>query len=158
MTQHGLSLAQRFWLYVRRTNDERCWLWHGAMKSRYGTIHRGDGHKGDIGAHVASWEIHNGPVPRGMYVLHKCDNPRCVRPKHLFLGTHRSNMRDMASKGRAARPSGERHPSSKLTRADVVDIRRRLEAGETHAAVAKAFNVSTSHIARIGSREQWKHV
>lgn len=94
------SVVERFWLKVAQA--EGCWLWLGAKGRRgYGYLHRGgktDRHP--IRAHRASWEIHFGAIPAGLWVLHKCDNPPCVNPNHLFLGTRKDNMDDCASKGR----------------------------------------------------------
>jgi len=67
------------------------------------------------GTHRVSWELHYGPIPKGMSVLHKCDNPPCVRPDHLFLGTQQDNLQDMRNKGRHRWGLGERHAHAKLT-------------------------------------------
>lgn len=83
----------------RILKTDYCWLWVGALfKSGYGKFSRGDR---KIRAHRASYELYVGKIPRGMQVLHRCDNPPCVNPDHLFIGTHMDNMLDMESKGRA---------------------------------------------------------
>jgi len=95
-----MNTGQRFWAKVKKTSG--CWLWVGAKQRRgYGYLHNG-GHskRKPIRAHRYSWEIHNGPIPAGLWVLHKCDAPSCVNPAHLFLGTRSDNMKDAASKGR----------------------------------------------------------
>jgi len=85
-----------------------CWLWEGAtLFNGYGVIGRPGKHNGNVLTHRASWEVHVGSIPEGMYVLHRCDNRRCVLPDHLFLGTQADNLADMVSKGRSCR--GERH-------------------------------------------------
>lgn len=77
-----------------------CWLWkHGTHKFGYGFFK----HAGEVTAHRVSWVLHNGPIPDGMHVLHRCDVPQCVNPDHLFLGTHTDNMKDCARKGRTQR-------------------------------------------------------
>ena len=93
-------LEVRFWRFVAKS--EGCWLWTGANTGspmKYGRIGDGTG-KGALKAHRASWLIHFGAIPNGLWVLHKCDNPLCVRPDHLFLGTRADNMKDAFDKGR----------------------------------------------------------
>lgn len=95
----------RFNAKVDKSGD--CWMWTGGVKSKeqpYGKFPTG---KRSIKAHRAAWIIANGPIRGGLHVLHRCDNPRCVNPDHLFLGTHQQNMEDMHKKGRAARMSGD---------------------------------------------------
>ena len=93
------TLAARFWSKVDR-DETGCWTWLGAKTAlKYGQIEL-DGRS--IYAHRVSWELANGPIPSGLQVLHRCDNPPCVRPDHLFLGTQRDNITDMANKGRAS--------------------------------------------------------
>lgn len=90
------DVARRFWDKVDKSGD--CWLWTaGITAGKYGIISiSGKRHY----AHRVSWELVNGPVPEGLFVLHKCDVRRCVRPDHLFIGTHDDNMADMMAKGR----------------------------------------------------------
>lgn len=88
----------RFWSNVRRSDG--CWEWTGSKRGNgYGCLAVGGR---QVGAHRVAWETQNGPIPEGLFVLHKCDNPPCVRPDHLFLGTAKDNAMDMARKGRAA--------------------------------------------------------
>lgn len=96
------ELAKRFWPKVEKT--EHCWTWSGAKNRRgYGWLHNGSRTtRKPMRAHRASWEIHFGKIPDGLWVLHRCDNPPCVRPDHLFLGTRTDNMRDCAAKGRVS--------------------------------------------------------
>lgn len=113
-----------------------------------------------VAAHRYSWEITYGPIPDGLFVCHHCDNPRCVRPDHLFLGTPLANARDMARKGRKAIVSlpGERHPGSKLTDDAVREIRRRRSLGETTRRLGAEFGVSGPLISYIANRKAWRHV
>lgn len=94
-------IEDRFWEKVQKTDS--CWLWTGSKQGRmgYGYLHiGGKKDRKPSRAHRLSWVIHNGPIPDGLYVLHKCDVPACVNPDHLFLGDHKANMQDCASKGR----------------------------------------------------------
>jgi hypothetical protein len=97
-------LEKRFWKYVEPIMDDRgCWEWAGSRRDiGYDAIGSGPGYPGPkmLQAHRLSWEIHNGPVPPRVQVLHRCDNPPCVNPNHLFLGTQRDNVLDCLAKGR----------------------------------------------------------
>jgi hypothetical protein len=141
-----------FWNLVRKS--KRCWLWTGVVdRDGYG-IYRMRGHQSR--AHRFSWVFANGAIPPGLWVLHKCDNPSCVRPDHLFLGTHRDNMDDMIAKGRTRMGEGMTH--AKLTGRDVRDIRSRYAAGETQESIARAFNIDRSNVSIITLRKGWRHI
>lgn len=108
-----LTLEQRFWAKVKKADG--CWLWTGAgsRKGEHGRIGIGGRSEGIALAHRLSWELHHGPVPDGFCVCHRCDNPPCVNPAHLFLGTKGDNNRDMYAKGRAYAQSHGRNPLAK---------------------------------------------
>lgn len=96
-------ISERFWRHVDKSGE--CWIWTGAHQpfgkahgAGYGNMNLGSGRYAPT--HRVSWELHNGPIPNGLWVLHRCDNPKCVRPEHLFLGTQRDNARDMMKKRR----------------------------------------------------------
>lgn len=92
-------LAERFWEKVRKSDG--CWEWTGSRNAAgYGKLSEGAAGSPRLRAHRVSWELANGPVPAGLWVLHRCDNPPCVRPDHLWLGTRLDNMQDCARKGR----------------------------------------------------------
>jgi hypothetical protein len=106
-------------------------------------------------AHRLIWEECFGPIPEAMFVLHKCDNPSCVNPDHLFLGTHKDNIRDMVSKGRGVDNRGIRHGMSKLTEDDVRAIRASTEPGPV---LCRRYGVVKSTISVIRSKKAWGHL
>lgn len=151
-------VEQRLWAKVEKTDT--CWLWRGLkFRSGYGRIGRNGK---SVHTHRVSWELHNGPIPDGLFVCHKCDVPLCVNPAHLFLGTPLDNMRDMYKKGRSRprRPlngkhRGEGNPRAKLTQEKVAEIRRLLSAGQRPAVIAPAFGVAATTIYNIRAGETW---
>lgn len=124
---------------------------NGRESHRYGRIKVGGR---DILAHRYAYTLARGEIPHGMSVCHRCDNPKCCNPEHLFLGTHRQNMGDMAAKGRAARisnpkPTGEKSPKAKLLDAQIAEIRARRATGETVTSLAAAYGVHHSYVSRL---------
>jgi hypothetical protein len=104
-----MTLAERF---ERRTvRGPGCWSWAGATRNGYGVLGRGGRAEGLVYAHRLSWELQHGPIPEGGCVLHRCDNPPCTNPDHLWLGTKADNNRDMAAKGRHVGTRGMKLPS-----------------------------------------------
>lgn len=99
-------MMDRFFSKVHMVPEAGCWIWAGCIsgETRYGAFMLSRGKQ--MGAHRASWIIHRGPIPEGMFVCHKCDTRECVNPDHLFLGTHTDNMQDCSRKGRTSRPYG----------------------------------------------------
>lgn len=147
----------KFWALVDRRGPDDCWPWRGARVGRdrsYGGFVV-DQRRRTVVAHRISFEMTNGPIPDGMFVCHRCDNPPCVNPAHLFLGTHADNMRDMAQKGRAADTAGERHPQARLTAEQVHVIRKMLADGRTHRSVAAEFDVCPATVSHISSGRNW---
>lgn len=135
--------ACRFWEKVYIPEGDSCWEWTGALSdSGYGAFKIMPGKK--VPAHVFSWELENKKsVPEGLFVLHQCDYRPCVRPAHLFLGTHQDNMRDMAEKGRArvARP--------RLTASQRSGIIRASEMGLTHVDNAHQNGTTARTVNRV---------
>lgn len=176
---------KRFWDKVRIGEEDECWEWIAhCFRTGYGYFSlKGDGR----GAHRISWMLAHGEIPDKLWVLHECDNPKCVNPNHLFLGTSDDNIKDAAKKGRTAkgpknganthperRPRGSRHGlfinpekrvrgekvhTAKLTE-DKVRLVREQYASKIGSLkdLARKFGVSFSTIGRIVNREIWKSV
>lgn len=156
----------RFWAKVRKDGRihptlGQCWRWVASkLKAGYGQCSMG----GKVHtAQRVSWTIHFGAIPEGKCVLHRCDNPECIRPDHLFLGTHADNTADKVSKGRHdwVPHIGQNNGNSKLVDKDVMEIRRRYRSRHPRngkAALAREFKVSTMMIHYIIIRRNWKHI
>ncbi|MBA7693007.1 hypothetical protein ES703_101582 [subsurface metagenome] len=146
------DLSTVFWSKVLKTKG--CWLWLASCHD-FGYGHLRHGGK-DLKAHRVAWELTNGPIPDGMQVLHSCDNPVCVNPSHLFLGTQQVNITDMMQKGRYRRHAalGENNGSAKLREPQVLEILRSTD--ETSRVLALKYAVSPSLIKQIRRREIWK--
>lgn len=134
-----------------------CWEWRASKGNGYGRIGLGRVSDGWGYAHRVSWMIHKGPIPEGLSVLHRCDNPCCVNPEHLFLGTKADNSKDMFLKGRAARCGrrGEQHRDHKLTSAQVSEIRA-SDLG--CVALSRLYSVSHQAISQIRRGQTWKSI
>ena len=152
------ELAARFWSYVDMSGE--CWVWTGARNSKgYGRDYGRFGVSGRmILAHRVAWELADGPVPAGMFVLHRCDNPPCVRRTHLFLGTNRDNALDREAKCRGASTKGEQNGRAALTADKVREIRKLCQAGVLQNDLATRFGVSHRQISYIISGTRWKHI
>lgn len=150
-------VEDRFWDKVDKAGE--CWEWTAYCNraSKEGSRFLPYGRIRDRGklrlAHRVSWEIEHGSIPDGKLVLHTCDNPKCVRPDHLFLGDHEVNMADKVDKER-------HHGSHKLTADEVREIRRRYreEDGHTHQSLADEYGVTKSAITHLMNRRSWKHI
>jgi hypothetical protein len=165
----------RFWSHVDRSGE--CWLWIGSKRGGYGRMYfQGRNHN----TNRLAYEWFVAPIPEGLDVLHKCDNPSCVRPDHLFVGTHSDNMRDMGRKGRARLqqhpeqtpfgeqhwmhrhpeliPRGEQNGSAKLTADQVREIRVLYSQGATKRYLARQFSVVPATIRFIVNGITWREV
>jgi hypothetical protein len=132
---------------------DACWNWSGSNNGNGYGIVRGRGKK-KVFAHRASYRCFVGPIPEGLHVLHSCDNPRCVNPGHLHLGTHADNMREAAERELMCR--GEDRPNAKLDWASIASIRIRRARGEFQRELAKEFGVDRSLISRVCSGQRWR--
>jgi hypothetical protein len=143
----------RFWQKVEKT--ETCWNWTACAHPKgYGLFSIRNRNRR---AHRVSYEMHCGPITDGMQVLHECDNPRCVRPDHLFLGTNADNMADKCAKGREAHvgQKGEANARAKLTTEKVLAIRA---AVGTQDEIAASFGISRGAVSGIRTGRRWSHV
>ncbi len=161
-----IPFLTRFWNQVNKNgpcpphlpNIGSCWIWtkkDGSPRRGYGVIMKD---KELVGTHRISWEIHYGPVPQGMCVLHKCDNRACVRPDHLFIGTKGDNAKDCINKGRSNRPSGEKHRNSIINKIQALDILKRKQFGHGPTQIAKETGISYWCVYGVWSRSTWKNL
>ncbi len=136
---------------------DACWPWTGGtVRGGYGAL-KVNGRK-RMATHLV-YELDRGHPPEKPWVLHTCDNPPCVNPRHLWSGTQLDNVRDMVSKGRARAPRGEDHSMAQLTTGQVIELRTRYtRGGITHRKLAVEYGVATAVVSRIIRRETWRHV
>jgi hypothetical protein len=148
-------VTNRFWSKVDRSDPHGCWPWMASVnKKGYGQFMNSDTRRPQRANRVA-YELMCGPIPDGMMVCHRCDNPRCCNPAHLFLGTAFENTNDMVLKGRAKGARGAKHHSTKLTAEDVHQIRA---AVGDHKDIAAKFNISRSYVWNIKAGRKWAHL
>lgn len=142
------KVAERFWLLVDRRGPDECWLWLGARQAKgYGRLcYR----SALVPAHRLSFGLHFGPIPSGMLVCHRCDNPPCCNPAHLFLGTPRDNAQDMTRK--------ERGGTTKLSAEVVAEMRRDCRRGLTLSEVARRNHIARSTARRAVYGVGWSHI
>jgi predicted DNA-binding protein (UPF0251 family) len=165
-----LDFAERFWAKVSKVETPQgCWIWTGSFfNDGYGQFWTP---KNARHAHRIAWELTYGPIPPGLHVCHSCDNKRCVRPSHLFLGTPADNSFDMVRKGRQSRGDrhyarlhpeclrrGQQHGMAKLTDAGVRTIREEWLLGVPQRTLARRFGVSQRAVWNILRGRGWKHV
>lgn len=152
---------ERFWSKVKKTRG--CWIWIGFVDALgYGKFRIG---RKVENAHRVAYEIFKGPIKKGLIVCHSCDNPSCVNPKHLWIGTHRDNKMDCVSKGRAyiggtpPRLFGNKHPNSILTSKQIREIKR-IYTGKygEQTALGKKFGVCRTTIGKIVNGINWRHI
>lgn len=161
----GAPITERFWLQVSKRGEDECWPWLGHLvRGKYGHISL---KRKRILVHRFSYELHIGSIPphnsyHGLCVCHKCDNPSCVNPKHLFLGTNAENMRDRDAKGRQWRGESRRlanrgssNPNALLNEGIVRAI---IADRRTLAAIASTHSIAVSTVCQIKNRKSWTHV
>lgn len=142
----------QFWNEIDKSGGpDACWYWKGKKDPTiyYRTKLRGK----EVKVYRASWEFVNGPIPEGLCGLHKCDNPPCCNPSHIFVGTAIDNVQDRTRKGRSAR--GAKNAWAKLTEQDVIEIRKSTETG---TVLAIKYKLDATSISDIRRRKTWKHI
>lgn len=151
-----LSIRERFERFTDKSGD--CWEWTGARSAfGYGMFtYMEGGHQRTVRAHRVALEMSGIPIPEGQQACHRCDNPPCVRPSHLFAGTSADNTADMVAKGRKWTPSSEDHHWARLTVEQVRAIRSR--GGSPQHVLAAEFGVSQTTISRILAGATWRSV
>lgn len=142
-----------FWDRVDKSGGpDACWEWTAGRDVKgYGSYHI-DGRA--VKAHRHAHVLVNGPIPGGYLVCHRCDNPPCVNPAHLFVGTHRDNALDAKAKGRTRAPRGAAHPKAKFTDEQIARVIELREAGWSNLAIAEETGISSSYCSRLGRRQR----
>jgi hypothetical protein len=152
----NISITDRFWRGVIKSDDYTCWEWiKNKNAGGYGRISISGK---IISAHRLSWEIHFGPIPDDMCVCHHCDNRSCVNPNHLFLGTYKDNNNDMVSKGRHHPCIGEKNPKAKLKETDIATIIKLNKSGFDALTISRKYSVTSNNIRHIINGKSWKHL
>lgn len=161
MPRKPIPLLERFERYLPLAlHDNQCWEWGGSrLKAGYGKILGPPPAHKTLLAHRVAWESHNAePIPPGLMICHACDNPCCVNPAHLFLGSHLDNMADKARKGRAPTQGGAAAPRAKLAEPDILAIRQAGAAGIAQASIASCFGITRSNVSAILRGRSWKQL
>lgn len=151
------SVLDRFWEKVEEGEPDQCWEWTaGKITSGYGSFWL---HGRQVLAHRVAWELVNGPIPGGLLVCHHCDNPGCVNPSHLFLGSDWDNAADRDAKGRGNMGTGEASLNPKLTDAKVLEIRQKYAIGKyTLLELGRLYGCSEANISYIVRGLTWSHI
>lgn len=162
MPRSAIPPAERFERYVNRNGPVpahqpalgHCWVWTGAGRGGGYGVFWWDASRPLIPAHRAAWELYYGSRPDSLNVCHHCDNRRCVRPEHLFLGTDSDNVQDALRKGRFSQ--GERSYLARLTENAVREIRAALANGERPTRIAHRYGVVRGAVYNIRNRTTWR--
>lgn len=154
---HIRPFVERFWIRVDRSNENGCWIWKGdRSKKGYGQLKINGT---NARAHRIAYKLEHGIIPDGLLVLHRCNNPSCVRPSHLYAGTPKDNSRDLQATGYQNTNAGSRNGQAKLNEYQVTEIRQRYAAGDvSQYELARLYSVSRSCIKDVVNHTWWHHV
>jgi uncharacterized protein (DUF433 family) len=154
MAAKTAALSDRFWSKVARRSPADCWEWQASFSNAagYGQFWLNGT---QVRAHRLAYQMERGPIPEGLVVRHRCDNPSCVNPAHLELGTHKDNSADRVNRGRSNSPIGERHGHCKLTEQQVLEIRA---SAEPQHVLAERYGVAQTRISAILRGASWSHL
>lgn len=157
---------KRFWKLVKPYKNGKCWKWLGSINKNsranhglgYAKFHMEPKHS-RLNAHRISYILtKKRAIPAGMFACHSCDNPACVNPKHIWIGTNRDNQMDASKKGRSAKPFGELQANSKLNKSQVLKMREMANKGICQRRISEKFGISFQHVNKIIHRMRWAHI
>lgn len=150
------TIEERFWGKVDILGPDECWPWKASKARGYGEFFVSP-ERGKVMAQTFVVELITGvPCPPGQEGCHKCDNPPCCNPAHVYYGTRKQNVADMLVRNRG--PRGEQRHNSKFTEKQIISIRNRFADGEALRPLAKEFNTDTGYLSRIVNRKVWRHI
>ncbi len=152
---HIITREEAFNNSISINKETDCWEWTGQLKEGYGCFSFQGKEKL---VHRVMYERHKGAIPPKHNICHSCDNPKCVNPKHLWLGTQADNILDMIKKGRDRKAFGEKNHAAKITEDDVKNIRLKYKEGMNMSSISRLLNFPYPIVLRVCKNETWKHV
>jgi len=153
-TDINSKIKERFFSKIEKTDT--CWIWNSVrLTGNYGYFKYLGKY---VRAHRMSYILANGHIPDNLLVLHTCDNPPCVNPEHLYLGTQKDNIKDKFDRGRNPNVNGSKNPVSKLSENEVLKIRELNKEKYSNEIIAKMFSIDSSAVSLIINRKRWKHI
>lgn len=159
----GVAARYLLWRIAQKTLvcPSGCWEWSGTSNAKgYGLVHlkRRSWPESTVSLHRLIYEICVEQIPEGFHVLHRCDNPSCLRPDHLFIGSNLDNIADKMAKGRHRSPRGEMHGMAKMNSITVRMIRSRAAAGESYSSIARDIGFSSTQVSAVARGKSWSHL